>query len=213
MGQRKNKTFGERCSQVYDFFMDFYYKNDMSPTFGEMVEGTGIQRGNLHVIVTQLIEDGKIIQKSKAPRGLLPAHLLGSLPLHWAGHIAANSLNPLVVLDLLDQDSTIEVPRHLLPQKADYRSLYVLQVQGNSMAGANILDGDYVVMQSGNTHGDNDIVAILLKDESAVTLKRLERTERGNVRVKPKSHQHQTRIEEAENIVVQGRVVAVMRKC
>jgi repressor LexA len=213
MGQRKNKTFGERCSQVYDFFMDFYYKNDMSPTFGEMSAGTGIQRGNLHVIVTQLIEDGKIVQKSKAPRGLLPPHLLGSLPLHFPGHIAANSLNPLVVMDVLDSDSTVEVPRHLLPPQADYKSLYVLQVQGNSMAGANILDGDYIVMQSGNYYGENDIVAVLLKNENALTLKKLEPTERGNLKVKPKSHQHQTRIEDPENIVVQGRVVAVMRKC
>ena len=211
MGQRK--TFGDRCDQVYDFFMDYYYKNDMSPTFGEMVKGTGIPRGNLHLIVKKLIEDKRLGGKSEIPRGLLPAHVLGSLPLHWAGHIAANSLNPLVLLDLQDSDTTIEVPRHLLPQKADYKNLYVLQVTGNSMVEANILNGDFVVMQSGNSYGDNDIVAVLLKDENAVTLKRLEPTERGNIRVKPKSHQHQTRIEEAENVIIQGRVVAVMRKC
>jgi repressor LexA len=212
MGQRKNKTFEDRCSQIYDFFMDFYYKNDMSPTFGEMVKGTGIQRGNLHLIVKQLIEDKRLGGKSEIPRGLLPAHTFGSLPLHWVGHIAANSLNPLVVMDLQDRDSTIEVPRHLLPKQADYRSLYVLQVTGNSMAEANILDGDYVVMQSGNSYRADDIVAVLLKDENAVTLKMLAPTARGNIRVKPKSRQ-QKRIEDPDNIIVQGRVVAVMRKC
>jgi len=213
MGLRKNKTFDERCSQVYDFFMDFYYKNDMSPTFTEMVNGTGIQRGNLHVIVKQLIEDKRFGGKSEVPRGLLPAHVLGSLPLHWAGHIAANSLNPLVMMDLPGPDSTIEVPRHLLPKNADYKSLYVLQVTGNSMTEANILDGDYVVMQSGDSYRENDIVAVLLKDENAVTLKMLQPTERGSAKLKPKSHEHHTRIEKAENIIVQGRVVAVMRKC
>jgi SOS-response transcriptional repressor LexA len=81
------------------------------------------------------------------------------------------------------------------------------------MSEANILDGDYVVMQAGNSHRDNDIVAVRLKDEDAVTLKMLEPTTRGSVKVKPKSHQHQTRVEEAENLIVQGRVVAVMRKC
>lgn len=213
MGQRKNKTFEERCSQVYDFFMDFYYRNDLSPTYSEMIKGTGIQRGNLHLVIKQLLDDKRLSGRSEIPRGLLPGNILGSLPLHWAGHIAANSLNPLVVLDLQDSDTTIEVPRHLLPQKADYKSLYVLQVTGNSMSEANILDGDYVVMQSGNFYKDDDIVAVLLKDENAVTLKMLEPTERGNIKVKPKSHQHQTRIEDAENVVVQGRVVAVMRKC
>src|SRR6266498_3187306 len=131
MGQ--NKTFGERCNQVYDFFMDFYYKNDMSPTFTEMEKGTGIQRGNLHLLIKELLDDKRLGGRSEIPRGLLPGHILGSLPLHWAGHIAADSLNPLVVLDLQDSDTIIEVPRHLLPQKVDYKSFYVLQVTGNSM--------------------------------------------------------------------------------
>ena len=192
---------------------DFYYKNDMSPTFTEMEKGTGIQRGNLHLLIKELLDDKRLGGRSETPRGLLPGHILGSLPLHWAGHIAADSLNPLVVLDLQDSDTTIEVPRHLLPQKADYKSFYVLQVTGNSMTEANILDGDYVVMQSGNAHRDSDIVAVLLKDENAVTLKILKPTGRGSVKVKPRSHKHQTRIEDAENIIVQGRVVAVMRKC
>ncbi|MFT3893099.1 MAG: S24 family peptidase [Anaerolineales bacterium] len=117
------------------------------------------------------------------------------------------------MLDLQDSDTTIEVPRHLLPQKADYKNLYVLQVTGNSMSEANILDGDYVVIENGNSYRENDTVVVRLKDEGAVTLKKLQPTERGNVKVKPKSHQHQTRIEEAENIEIQGHVVAVMRKC
>ena len=213
MGQRKNKTFDERCNQVYDFFMDFYYKNDLSPDFTEMSKGTGIRRGNLHTYVTHLIKENRLVKKANGPRGLLPAQVLGSFPLHWAGHVAANSLNPLVVLDQFDSDTTIEVPKHLLPPKADYRSLYVLQVTGNSMAEANILDGDYVVIQNGNSHRENDIVVTLLQDENAVTLKILEPTERGSVKVKPKSHQHSIRIEEAENVMIQGRVVAVMRKC
>jgi repressor LexA len=213
MSPRKNKTFKERCDQVYDFFMDYYFKNDMSPTFSEIVKGTGIQRGNLHVIIKHLMEEGRLGGKSEVPRGLLPGHILGSLPLHWAGHIAANSLNPLVVLDLQDRDTTVEVPRHLLPRNADYKSLYVLQVTGDSMSEANILDGDYVVMQSGDTYQDYDILAVMLKEEGAVTLKMLEPTERGSIKVKPKSPRHQTRIEDPENIIVQGRVVAVMRKC
>jgi repressor LexA len=213
MGQRKNKTFQERCDQVYGFFMDFYYKNDMSPTFTEMEKGTGIQRGNLHAIVNQLIRVHKIDQKSRTARGLLPAHILGSFPIHLAGHVAANSLNPLVVMDLYDSDTTIEVPKHLLPQKADFKNLYVLQVAGNSMTEANILNDDYVVIQSGNSHRDDDIVVVLIKNENAVTLKMLKQTERGSAKLQPKSHKHQPRIENVEDIEVQGRVVAVMRKC
>lgn len=213
MVPRKNKTFEKRCKEVYKFFMEFYYENDLSPDFSEMEEGTGLTRGNIHAYVTQLIKEDKLIKRREGPRGLLPAHVLGSFPLPWHGHIAANSLNPLVQLDLFDSESTIEVPKHLLPKKVDYKKLYVLQVQGNSMTDANILDGDYVIIQNSNSYDENDIVVVRLKDEGGVTLKKLQPTERGNVKVKPKSHQHQIRIEEAENIEIQGRVVAVMRKC
>jgi repressor LexA len=210
--QRKNKTFEERCQQVYDFFIAFYSKNDLSPDFTEMSKGTGIGRGNLHAYITQLLKENKLIKKADGPRGLLPAQILGSFHLHWYGHIAADNLNPLVVMDLHDSDTILEVPKHLLPKKVDFRNLYVLQVKGNSMTEANILDGDYVVMQSGNKFRDDDIVAVYIKDEGAVTLKMLKPTERGNVKLQPKSHKHQPRIEYPENIEIQGRVVAVMRK-
>jgi SOS-response transcriptional repressor LexA len=41
------------------------------------------------------------------------------------------------------------------------------------MTEANILDDDYVVIQSGNSHRDDDIVVVLIKNENAVTLKLL----------------------------------------
>ena len=214
MAQRKNKTSTERCDQVYEFFMDYYRRNDMSPTFTEMSNGTGIGRGNLHKYMGQLIKERRIIQKNTGPRGLLPAQpSQWSYPLHWAGHIAANSLNPLVVPDLQDSETTIEVPKYLLPPQANVKDLYVLQVKGDSMSAANILDGDYVVMQSGNNFRDEEVLAIFIKDENAVTLKVLTQTERGNARLEPRSHKHQPRIENMENIEVQGRVVAIMRKC
>lgn len=213
MGQRKNKTFEQRCEQVYEYFMDFYTKNRLAPSYSDMVKGTGIQRGNLAPIINQLVDNGKLERKGNTSRGLWPTYASnGSMPIHFMGHIAANNLNPLVVLDLLDSETTIEVPRYLLPLKGNVKEFYVLQVKGNSMAGANILDQDYVVMQSGKNHKDDDIVAVLIKDENAVTLKMLKQTERGNVKLQPKSHRHNPRIENAENIEVQGRVVAVMRK-
>lgn len=213
MSPRKNTTFEVRCLQVYEFFMDFYCRNGLSPDFTEMSKGTKIRRGNLHKYVTHLINTDKLVKKADGPRGLLPAAAMGSYILPWPGHIAANSSDPLIQLDLLESDSTIEVPKQLLPLKVDFKSLYVLQVQGNSMTEANILNGDYVVIQNANSYQGNDIVVVLLMDQNAVTLKRLEPTERGSVKVKPESHQHLTRIEDPENILVQGRVVAVMRKC
>jgi SOS-response transcriptional repressor LexA len=205
-----------------------------------MSEGTGIKRGNLYTYVDHLvkvdkklvkqdIKDRKVAKKDNEhknrkpnfPRLLLPAKLSIKAPienvpgfysLHWAGHIAANSSNPLVVLDLLDSDSTIDVPKHLLPSKISEKDLYVLQVNGDSMTKAHISNGDYVVILSGS-QSVGDIVVVYIKDKNAVTLKLLKQTQRGNVKLQPESHKHQPRIEKPDNIEIQGRVVAVMRKC
>jgi repressor LexA len=49
---------------------------------------------------------------------------------------------------------------------------YALQVQGNSMIGAGILDGDLVVIEPCDTADDGAIVVALIDDEEA-TLKRI----------------------------------------
>jgi repressor LexA len=218
MGERKNKTFEERCYEVYEFFMIYYGKNHVAPSYTDMTKGTGVkQRGNLAPIIARLIADGKLERKNKTSRGLWPARSVieGAIPIQLKGHIAADNIKLAVVFDPFDSETTLEVPMHLLPIGATPKNHYALKVVGDSMSRAHIMDGDYVVMQSGNTYRDDDIVSVLIKDENAVTLKILKQTRRGNVKLQPKSQnpKHQPRFEKAENIEVQGRVVAVLRKC
>jgi SOS-response transcriptional repressor LexA len=130
----------------------------------------------------------------------------------FLGKIAANNRKPIVHLGTYDSETTVEVPTHLLPSLVDDSSLFVLQVEGNSMSAAKIADKDYVVMQRGNSYREDDIVAILLKRDNEVTLKMLKSTRRGSAKLEPKSHRHHPRIENRDDIEVQGRVVAVMRK-
>jgi len=213
MGQRKNKTFKERCEEVYKFIVDFYYNNHFGPTYSEMIDGTGVLRGNLALVIKQLIADGKVERRSNTIRGIWPtlAAYQDSLPLHLSGEIAADNLYPMDIPDQLDVDNTLEVPRYLLPAGASHATCYVLKVVGSSMSKVNILNGDFIVLQIKENYKPEDIVAVLLLDENAVTLKSLLPTKRGNVKLNPKSHEHHPRIEKAENIKVLGHVVAVMR--
>jgi SOS-response transcriptional repressor LexA len=186
------------------------------PSYQDMKKAIGARShgGQMARIINQLIDEGKLEREPGVARGLiLPGlNLTSFFSAPLLGKISANNRKPIVHLGVYDSDSTIEIPTHLLPASANFSSLYVLQVQGNSMSAARIADKDYVVMERGNTFRDNDIIAILLKDESAVTLKILSKTKRGSAKLKPKSHKHHSRIENREDIEVQGRVVAVMRK-
>jgi repressor LexA len=123
-----------------------------------------------------------------------------SLPLY--GRIAAG----LPIEALRDAGSQIEVPLAMLGNGEHY----ALEVAGDSMVEAGILDGDQVIIRKGDTAESGQIVVALV-DDNEVTLKRLRR--RGHsIALEPCNVRHETRIFPADRVKVQGRLVALMRR-
>ncbi len=122
------------------------------------------------------------------------------LPLY--GRIAAG----LPIEALRDQGAQIEVPLALLGNGEHY----ALEVAGDSMIEAGILDGDTVVIRKGDS-ADNGQIIVALIDDAEVTLKRLRR--RGNsVALEPANQRHEIRIFPADRVKVQGSLVALLRR-
>ena len=123
------------------------------------------------------------------------------LPMY--GRIAAG----LPIEALRDDHSTqIEVPVAMLGNGEHY----ALEVAGNSMIDAGILDGDTVIIRKGET-AENGQIVVALVDDTEVTLKRLRR--RGNsIALEPCNVRHETRIFPADRVKVQGRMVALLRR-
>ena len=87
---------------------------------------------------------------------------------------------------------------------------YALEVSGDSMIEAGILDGDTVVIRKGETAETGQIVVAFV-DDSEVTLKRLRR--RGNsVALEPANRAYEVQIFPADRVRVQGRLVALLRR-
>jgi repressor LexA len=123
-----------------------------------------------------------------------------SLPLY--GRIAAGS--PIEALR--DNGASIEVPAALIGQ-GDH---YALEVAGDSMIDAGILDGDTVLIQRAET-AENGTIVVALVDDNEVTLKRLRR--RGNsIALEPANPRHETRIFGPDRVRVQGRLVGLLRR-
>ncbi len=123
-----------------------------------------------------------------------------SLPLY--GKIAAG----LPIEALRDHSAEIEVPAALLGN-GDH---FALEVEGDSMIEAGILDGDTVIIRKGET-AENGQIIVALVDENEVTLKRLRR--RGNsIALEPANIRYETKIFPADQVKVQGRLVALLRK-
>jgi len=89
-------------------------------------------------------------------------------------------------------------------------NVFALRVKGTSMIDALINDGDIVVMEQTDTAQDGDMVAVWLKKEEEVTLKKFYR-EGDRVRLQPANEALPPIYSDASNVEIQGRVLSMFR--
>lgn len=121
------------------------------------------------------------------------------LPLY--GKIAAGT-----PIEALRDTQTIEVPPGLLGRGEHY----ALEVDGDSMTDAGIIDGDTVIIEKCEG-AENGTIIVALVEENEVTLKRLRR--RGNsIALEPANKKYETRIFRPDQVKIQGRLVGLLRR-
>src|SRR5262245_33847193 len=121
------------------------------------------------------------------------------LPLY--GKIAAGT-----PIEALRDTQTIEVPPGLLGRGEHY----ALEVDGDSMNDAGIMDGDTVIIEKCEG-AENGTIIVALVEENEVTLKRLRR--RGNsIALEPANKKYETRIFRPDQVKIQGRLVGLLRR-
>ena len=84
--------------------------------------------------------------------------------------------------------------------------LFMLEVHGESMINAGILDGDYVIVEQQNTASNGDMVVALIED--GATVKTFYKEE-GFIRLQPENDYMEPFI--LQDVIILGKVVAVMR--
>jgi repressor LexA len=134
--------------------------------------------------------------------GVRSAAEAGAVQLPLLGRIAAG----LPIEALRHDGQQIEVPLAMLGAGEHY----ALEVAGDSMIEAGILDGDTVLIRRGDI-AENGQIVVALVDEQEVTLKRLRR--RGNsIALEPANARYEVRLLPAERVKVQGRLVGLLRR-
>jgi repressor LexA len=208
-----------------------------SPSFEEMKEALDLRsKSGIHRLITALEERGFLRRHKHRARALEVVRLsedfsperpetgftpnvirgdfTGKLPGVRAANDAAAVSLPLYgkiaaglpIEALQDDGNQIEVPAALLGN-GDH---FALEVEGDSMIEAGILDGDTVIIRKGET-AENGQIIVALVDENEVTLKRLRR--RGqSIALEPANVRYETKIFPADRVKVQGRLIALLRK-
>jgi len=87
---------------------------------------------------------------------------------------------------------------------------FALEVRGDSMIDAGILDGDVVLIQQTQNAENGDIVVALIDREEA-TLKRL-RKKGKSVALEAANPAYETRIFGPDRVEIQGKLVALIRQ-
>ncbi len=128
-----------------------------------------------------------------------PANDVIEIPLH--GRIAAG-----MPIEALETGAMLPVPAALLGAGEHY----ALEVSGDSMIEAGILDGDYALIRRTDTARDGEIVVALIRGEEA-TLKYLRR-EAGRVRLDPANSAYEPQLYDPREVVVQGKLAGLLRR-
>lgn len=213
-----NQEKGQRQRErVFHFVEGYIQKHGIAPVYSEIQSALDIVPSHIKYVLSKLHDSGKIIWMPGVSRGIkLPVKkvrpVFFSTPI--VGTIAAGTGVSVPDTDfaLYDWESRIEVPLSMVPKGVDKHSVYALRVEGYSMRDDGVLDGDLVIGQVTDQWNPRDMVAAWLVDEKLATLKRIEETDRLNVRLVPANIEFQSRIFEKDKVVVQARIFAVYHR-
>jgi len=208
----------------------------VSPSFEEMKEALDLKsKSGVHRLISALEERGfirRLPNRARALEVLRQPEDVGTKPTVRAaanGNSALTTLRPPPAAPAAPANDVIEIPLHgriaagvpiealegqaMLPVPAALLGAgdhYALEVSGDSMIEAGILDGDYALVKRTDTARDGEIVVALVRGEEA-TLKYLRR-QGGQVVLDPANSAYEPQIYDAAEVIVQGKLAGLLRR-
>lgn len=201
-----------RQRRILEVIRDAVADRGYPPSIREIGEAVGLtSTSSVHSQLEALQRKGFIRRDPTKPRAIevhleepvaaVPRPLPTYVPLMSAPVAAGTGTLPEDVVEEL-----LPLPRDLVGQG----QLFMLQVRGESMVGAGVLDRDYVVVRRQESADNGDMVAALLaNDESEATVKHFSRRG-GHVQLLPDNPAFDPI--DGDQALILGKVVAVLRR-
>jgi repressor LexA len=191
-----------RQASILEFIQQKLDERGYPPSVREIGEAVGLKSSStVHAHLKQLQKKGYIHRDPTKPRAI---EMIGNntaiVRVPIVGRIAAGE--PILAVENIED--TFPLPVNFLNTN---KKVFMLNVRGNSMIKAGILDGDYIIVRQQNTADDGDIVVALLGEEA--TVKRFFK-EKDGVRLQPENDEMKPI--KTKDVVVLGKVTGVLRK-
>lgn len=200
----------------------------VSPSFDEMKEALDLaSKSGIHRLITALEERGFLRRLPHRARALevlkLPDSAAPAAPPKGRGQFRpavvaegrGNESDGIPILGRIAAGVPIEALQNEIgrvqpPPELAGADVFALEVKGDSMIGAGILDGDVVILKRTEVADSGDIVVALIDSEEA-TLKRLRK--RGNsIALEAANPAYETRIFGPDRVRIQGKLVSLVRR-
>jgi repressor LexA len=195
----------KRQQEIADFIKHYAAKYGYPPTVREIGKAVGLASSStVHAHLANLEKYGILKRNPAKPRAIellfdRARKVIAPSGLPLVGKVAAGQ--PILAEENIEE--YVQVPSIAGGEAGEY----VLQVKGESMRDAGILENDYVVVQKQETARDGDIVVALLGEEA--TVKRYFK-EKDHIRLQPANETMQPIL--SPDVRVLGKVVGVFRK-
>ena len=195
----------KRQREILDYLRDFIADNGYAPSFDEVRQDFGYASlATVHEHLTNLQRKGYIRRSFRRSRSVEiepQAEPAAALPL--LGTVAAGA-----PIEAIEDAGEMSIPGEMVGSRGEH---FVLRVEGDSMIDEQIRDGDHIVVRSGETAADGEMVVALVGGEAA-TVKKLYREPGDRVRLQPANPEVAPIVEPAAEVQVQGVVVGLVRK-
>ncbi len=199
----------QRQENILDFIKQEIAKNGYPPTVREIGNFLGLSSpATTHVHIQNLVDKGyikKTNNKNRAIELLVKNEYLQNnndiVEVPLLGKVTAGS--PIEAIERPNE--FFALPAYLIPNK---KEVFTLNVSGDSMINAGILDGDIIIVQRQNTANNGEIV-VAMTDENEVTLKRFYK-EKNFIRLQPENDLLAPII--LPNVTILGKAIGLYRK-
>ena len=203
-------------SELLEYLTTHLSMNDVPPSFDEMRDALGLaSKSGIHRLVSGLEERGyirRLPNRARAIEILRPAGEPSAMPnavaaaadiiaLPFLGRIAAGT----AIEALSDPTRQLEVPASMIGTGEHF----ALEIVGDSMIEAGILEGDTVVIERANTASHGEIIVALINKQEA-TLKTLLK-QPGRIGLEAANPQYETRYFSTDAVEVQGKLAGLIR--
>ncbi|MEX2247475.1 MAG: transcriptional repressor LexA [Dehalococcoidia bacterium] len=205
------KGLSDKQQGIMQFIRSFIDEHDYPPSIRDIQLGCQISSTSVVDYNLKALERlGYIRRDREVSRAieLVGARRQRTVPIPIIGTIAAGQPIPVPTADTWQSASedVFEATDELTKGR---EHVFALKVRGTSMIDALVNDGDLVILEATKTADDGDMVAAWLKRENEATLKKFYR-EGNRVRLQPANSTMKPIYTEADNVEIQGRVLATI---